>query len=111
MRWTGPIILLFILFHLMDLTGGSANPSFVTGDVYHNVIASFSRVPVALVYVAANIALGVHLWHGAWSLFQSLGVNNPYLNGLRRAFATVFALAIVAGNVSFPIAVVLHVVS
>jgi len=110
MKWTGPIILLFILVHLNDLTFGGSNPDFIAGDVYHNVVASFSRLPAVIIYVAANVALGVHLWHGAWSLFQSMGVNNPYLNGLRRAFATLFALAIVAGNVSFPIAVFLGIV-
>ncbi|MDA0302425.1 MAG: succinate dehydrogenase cytochrome b subunit [Chloroflexi bacterium] len=111
MKWTGPIVLLFIFFHLMDLTWGPANPGFVYGDVYGNVVASFSRLPVVIVYIVANVALGIHLWHGAWSLFQSLGVNNPYLNALRRGFATVFALAIVGGNVSFPIAVYLGIVS
>jgi len=111
MIWTGPIVLLFIFAHLMDLTWGATNPDFVSGEVYHNVVVSFQRYPAVIIYVAANVALGFHLWHGAWSLFQSIGVNNPYLNGLRRAFATVFALAIVAGNVSFPIAVALGIVS
>lgn len=111
MKWTGPIILLFIFAHLNDLTFGGGNPDFIHGDVYHNVVASFSRVQAVVIYVVANVALGVHLWHGAWSLFQSIGVNNPYLNGVRRAFATLFALVIVAGNVSFPIAVALGIVS
>ena len=111
MIWTGPIVLLFIAFHLLDLTWGNLNPDFVHGDVYHNIVVSFRRLPVTIVYILANAALGIHLWHGAWSLFQSMGVNNPYLNGLRRAFATVFALVIVMGNVSFPIAVALGIVS
>ena len=110
MIWTGPIVLLFIAFHLLDLTFGNLNPSFIEGDVYHNVVASLQRMPVMIVYILANAALGIHLWHGAWSLFQSIGVNNPYLNGVRRVFATVFALAIVMGNVSFPIAVALRIV-
>ena len=111
MKWTGPIILLFILMHLMDLTFGTWNKDFIHGDVYHNVVALFTQLPKVIVYLIANIALGIHLWHGAWSLFQSMGVNNPYLNALRRVFATAFALAIVAGNVSFPIAVYLGIVS
>ena len=80
------------IFHLLDLTWGPANPDFVEGDPYHNVITSFERVPVALVYVIANLALGVHLYHGAWSLFQSMGWTRPW----RRQFATVFAAMIVA---------------
>ena len=111
MKWTGPIILLFIVMHLFDLTWGTWNADFIHGDVYHNVVALFASLPKVILYLIANVALGIHLWHGAWSLFQSIGVNNPYLNGLRRAFATLFALAIVAGNVSFPIAVFLGIVS
>src|SRR3954470_18119428 len=107
MRWTGVIVLLFVIFHLLDLTWGPANPDFVKGDPYHNVITSFQRIPVALVYVIANVALGVHLYHGAWSMFQSMGWTRPR----RREFAVVFAGLIVLGNISFPLAVVFGVVS
>ena len=110
MRWTGIIVLLFLLFHLADLTWGWVNPDFVRGDVYHNVDASLSRVPVAIVYIVANLALGIHLFHGAWSLFQSLGWNNPRFNKWRRGFAIGFATLIVVGNVSFPIAVLAGIV-
>ena len=105
MRWTGIIVLLFLAFHLADLTWGCANPDFVCGDVYHNVVASLERVPVAIFYIVANLALGVHLFHGAWSIFQSLGFNNPRFNEWRRWFAVAFAAVIVVGNCSFPIAV------
>src|SRR3954454_2881410 len=107
MRWTGIIVLLFVIFHLLDLTWGPANPDFVKGDPYHNVITSFQRLPVALVYIVANVALGVHLYHGAWSMFQSMGWTRPR----RREFAVVFAALIVLGNISFPLAVVFGVVS
>ena len=110
MRWTGVIILLYLVFHLFDLTWGQANPDFVRGDVYGNLVASFERVPVAAVYVVANLALGLHIYHGAWSMFQSLGINHPRFNHLRRWFATGFALLITLGNVSFPIMVQLGVV-
>jgi succinate dehydrogenase / fumarate reductase cytochrome b subunit len=65
---------------------------------------------VAVFYILANIALGTHLFHGVWSLFQSLGWNNPRFNKWRRAIATAFATIIVVGNVSFPIAVLAGVV-
>ena len=107
MRWTGIIVILFVIFHLLDLTWGPANPDFVSGDPYHNVITSFERVPVSIVYIVANLALGVHLYHGAWSLFQSMGWTRPW----RRQFATVFAGLIVLGNVSFPLAVMFGVVN
>lgn len=107
MRWTGVIVGLFVVFHLADLTWGSVNPSFVRGDPYNNLVESFENVPVALVYLIANIALGVHIFHGTWSLFQSLGINSPRFNHWRRLFAQAFAVVIVVGNVSFPLAVML----
>ena len=84
MRWTGIIVVLFLFFHLADLTWGWFNPDFVRGEVYRNVDASLSRIPVAILYIVANIALGIHLFHGTWSLFQSMGWNNPRFNPWRR---------------------------
>ena len=112
MRWTGVIVLAFLAFHLADLTWGAANGShFVRGDPYDNLIYSFRRPVVAVLYVVANLALGVHIFHGAWSLFQSLGINNPRYNKARLRFAQGFAAVIVVGNISFPIAVQLHAVT
>jgi succinate dehydrogenase / fumarate reductase cytochrome b subunit len=110
MRWTGIIVLLYVIFHLLDLTWGSANSEFVRGDPYNNLVYSMQRPIVAAVYIIANAALAFHLYHGAWSLFQSLGINNPRYNKLRRRFAQGFAALILVGNVSFPIAVQLHLV-
>jgi len=105
MRWTGIIVALFLVWHLADLTWGWANPDYIRGDAYGNVWRSLERVPVAILYIVANIALGIHLFHGAWSLFQSMGWSNPRFNSWRRGFATAFATIIVVVNVSFPIAV------
>jgi succinate dehydrogenase / fumarate reductase cytochrome b subunit len=115
MRWSGIIVLAFLVWHLLDLTFGVTNTvgtsgEFVRADVYDNVVRSFDRIPVAIFYVVANILLGIHLFHGAWSIFQSLGWNNPRFNTWRRAFATGFAAIVVVGNVSFPIAVMAGVV-
>ncbi|MEK7426391.1 MAG: succinate dehydrogenase cytochrome b subunit [Actinomycetota bacterium] len=110
MRWTGTIVLLFIVWHLLDLTGGQVNPDFVRGATYRNIDASLSRVPVAVFYVLANIALGVHLYHGTWSLFQSIGWSSPRFNAWRRALATGLATVVVVGNVSFPVAVLAGIV-
>lgn len=106
MRWTGVIIALFVIFHLFDLTWGTANPSFKRGDPYDNLFASFERVPVAIAYIVANVALAIHIFHGAWSMFQSLGWNNPRFNASRRTFAAAFALVIGIGNVSMPLLIV-----
>jgi succinate dehydrogenase / fumarate reductase cytochrome b subunit len=109
MRWSGVIVGLFLIFHLMDMTWGwhVVHQDFVEGQPYRNLWHSFSpeRWPVSIVYIVANIALGLHIYHGAWSLFQSLGWANPRFNSWRRGFAGAFAAVIVIGNVSFPIAV------
>ena len=111
MRWTGVIIALFLLFHLADLTWGTANPDFVRGDVYRNFVATFSRPVVSIIYIVANLALAMHLFHGAWSMFQSLGLNNPKWNSWRRGFAAGLAVVIGVINISFPIAVLTGIVS
>jgi succinate dehydrogenase / fumarate reductase cytochrome b subunit len=112
MRWTGLIIALYVLFHLADLTWGWwLGDNYIRGDVYNNVARSLSNIPVAIIYIVANVALAVHLYHGAWSLFQSLGLNNPRFNRARRTFATGFALVILVGNLSFPIMALAGVVS
>ena len=106
--------LLFLIWHILDFTLGVTNTlgdgDFDKHQVYDNVVRSFERVPVSAFYILANLALGVHLYHGAWSIFQSLGWNSPRFNTWRRAFATGFAALIVVGNVSFPVAVLAGVV-
>jgi succinate dehydrogenase / fumarate reductase cytochrome b subunit len=107
MRWGGVIILLFVLYHLAHFTFGPAwaHPDFIPGDVYHNVVAGFRIWPVSAFYLVAQAALALHLYHGLWSLFQTLGWNHPRFNPWRRTFARAFALVILVGNASFPIAV------
>ena len=111
MRWSGVIVLLYLAWHLADLTGGWVNPDYVRGDAYNNLVHSLERPAVAALYIVANLALGVHIFHGAWSLFQSLGLNNPRFNQWRLYFARSFALIIVLGNLSFPIMVQAKVLS
>jgi succinate dehydrogenase / fumarate reductase cytochrome b subunit len=105
MVWSGPIIALFIVFHILDFTVGTTNPDFIKGEVYHNVIASFSNPGIALVYVAANLLLAFHLYHGLWSLFQTFGWDHPRFGWIRRALAIFFSALIGAGNISIPLAV------
>ncbi len=111
MRWTGTIVFFYLIYHLADLTFGWANPDFVYGDAYGNVVASFDRWYIALFYIVANLLLGIHLYHGGWSMFQSLGVNSPRYNGIRRGFAITFAVIVTIANVSFPLAVQFGIVS
>jgi succinate dehydrogenase / fumarate reductase, cytochrome b subunit len=111
MRWGGVILFLFVAYHLADLTFGWAHPEFVAGAVHDNVVASFRRPPVAALYIAANFALGLHLYHGLWSFFRSLGWGHPRFDPWCRRFAATFAVLVTAGNVSFPVAVWTGVVS
>src|SRR5690606_35457930 len=109
---TGPLLFAYILFHLAHFTapGLSIGGEFDPQNVYMNVVYGF-RVPwVSAIYIFANILLGIHLYHGGWSLFQSLGANHPKYNRLRRGGAIALALLISAGNVFIPIAVMARII-
>ena len=103
MRYSGTIVLLYLIFHLADLTWGIIpGYDYERGHVHENVIGSLSNPIVAAVYIIANLLLAIHIFHGAYSMFQSLGISNPAYNGLRRNFAAGLAAVILIGNVSFP---------
>lgn len=110
MRWGGVILLAFIVYHLLHLTVGNVHSDFVAGDVHHNVVAGFRNLWVSAFYALAQVALGFHLYHGLWSLFQTLGWSNPKFNAWRRSFAVTFALVVTLGNLSFPLAVLSGIV-
>ncbi len=105
MIWSGLFLAGYIVYHLLHFTVGSVHPQFDHRDIYSNVIIGFSSVPVSLVYIAAMIALGFHLHHGIWSLFQTLGLNHPKYNRARRVFATIASFGISIGFISIPVAV------
>lgn len=114
MRWTGVIVLLYIGYHLADITLGyqpAAPGGWEYGEVRANMIASLSRPVVGAFYLAANAALGVHLYHGTWSLFQTFGVGTVRGADWRRAAALGFVAIILLGNLSFPIAIMTGIVS
>jgi succinate dehydrogenase / fumarate reductase cytochrome b subunit len=112
MRWSGVLLLLFIVYHLLHFTFGAraVHPHFVPGDVFHNVVTGFQNPLVSLAYIAAMLFLGLHLYHGAWSFLQTLGLSHPRYNPLRHAFATFVTVVVVAGNISFPVAVLAGVI-
>jgi succinate dehydrogenase / fumarate reductase, cytochrome b subunit len=105
MYWSGPIILAFIIYHLLDFTFGTVNPHYEPGNVYANVVASFQVIPVAAFYIIAMLLLCLHLYHGLWSMFQSLGIAHPRYTPMLRRGAAVVATLIAAGNISIPVAV------
>ena len=107
-RWTGPILGIFIVYHLLHFTLGAVHPDFREGQVYHNVIAGFRVWWVSAFYIVAMLALFGHLYHGAWSMFQSVGLNHPKYNRLVRTLATIITIVVVAGFISIPVAVLLR---
>jgi succinate dehydrogenase / fumarate reductase, cytochrome b subunit len=110
MRWSGPILLLFIIYHLLHLTTGTAHPSFSDADVYRNVVAGFRVWPASLFYIVAMLALGLHMFHGVWSMLQTFGLSHPRYNGLRMACSSIVTIVVVVGNISFPVAVLTRLV-
>jgi len=106
MRYSGVIVFFYGIFHLADLTWGVVpGYEFQRGEVQWNVTQSLSNPVVAAFYIIANILLAIHIYHGAYSMFQSLGINNPRYNSLRRSLAKSLAGLILVGNVAFPVAI------
>ncbi|HET7789479.1 MAG TPA: succinate dehydrogenase cytochrome b subunit [Gemmatimonadales bacterium] len=110
MRWGGVLLILFVVYHLLDLTFGRLNPAYVDGDVYHNVVASFSVPLVAGFYILAMAALGLHLYHGLWSGLQTLGLHRRPTDRWRRSLAAAIAVLVFLGFISVPVAVLAGVV-
>ncbi len=111
MRWGGVIIVLFIVYHLLHLTTGNVHSEFEHGAVFSNVVNGFLNPWISGFYIVAQIALGFHLYHGLWSLFQTLGWSGPRMNAFRQQFAAAFAVIVSVVNISFPIAVLTGVVN
>ena len=112
MYWSGPIVLAFIIFHLLHLTAGYIHPgaAYIEGDVYHNVVSGFQVWWVSLSYIVAISLLGLHLRHGLWSMLQSVGIHQPKYTAALKNAALVIALLIVLGYISIPISVLLGLV-
>lgn len=109
-RWGGALILLFLVYHILHFTVGTAHPDFVQGDPYHNVATGFRNPGVVVLYLIAMAAVGLHLYHGIWSSGRSLGMSPPSPQPLRRTVALVLALVIWLGFTVIPIAVYAGVV-
>jgi succinate dehydrogenase / fumarate reductase, cytochrome b subunit len=104
MMWSGPIIAAFVVFHVLHLTAGTVLP-IEEGDVRANVIGGFQHPAVALFYIVAMALLCMHLYHGLWSMFQSVGLSHPRYTPALKRFAAVFAWFVAVGNISIPVAV------
>lgn len=118
MRFGGVLLLVFIVFHLLHLTFGVVgygtgeflHPHDGKYEAYNNVVIGFQNPLVSGFYIFAMLFLGLHLFHGVWSMFQTLGINNAKYDGLLRGLAILIAAIVVIGNISFPIAVMLGIV-
>lgn len=112
MYWSGPIVLAFVIFHLLEFTAGYIHPQsqFIEGDVYHNVVAGFQVWWVSVWYIFSLCLLGLHLRHGIWSMFQSVGFNHPKHTPKLKSAAAIIAVLIVLGYISIPISVLLGIV-
>jgi succinate dehydrogenase / fumarate reductase, cytochrome b subunit len=110
MRWGGVIIGLFIVYHILDLTVGVANPDGTGSTPYDRLVASFQNPIATTVYVVALILLGLHLRHGIWSATQTLGQSNRRREQTVNAFAVAFSVLLTAGYLIVPAAVVFGLV-
>jgi succinate dehydrogenase / fumarate reductase cytochrome b subunit len=117
MLWTGVVILMFVIYHLLHFTFGRIDPSnmHLTDaqgrlDVYSMLVLSFRNPWISGSYVAAMVLLGIHLWHGAVSAFQTLGIHHESYNALLRAACMVLVGALVLGNCSIPILIYARIV-
>lgn len=107
MRWGGVIILLFVIYHILDLTTGTLNPNADPQHPYANVVADFApgRWYVTLFYTLAIVSVGFHLRHGLFSAVRTLGQRTLRGERIARAVALVLSAVLVAGYLSVPFAV------
>jgi succinate dehydrogenase / fumarate reductase cytochrome b subunit len=109
-RWGGALLFVFIIYHLLHFTTGTVHPSFSHVDAYSNVLIGFRVWWVALFYLVAMVALGLHLYHGVWSSIRTLGLARPTYQPLKRRAALVIALAVSLAFVAIVMAVALGMV-
>lgn len=107
MRWGGLALGLFVLFHLANFTWGWLHPGyrFVRGSVYANVVGNFNQWWMVVIYLAALVALALHIYHGSWSIFQTFGINSRRWDRLIRRSAGTLAVVMFVGFASVPVGV------
>ncbi len=111
MRWGGVLILVFLVFHILHMTTGTVHSSFVAGDAYGNLVRGLSNPLIAGFYVVAMLAVSAHLFHGLWSMLQTVGAAHPKYKHLRRPVAAVIAAIIFFGFISLPVSVLAGILS
>jgi succinate dehydrogenase / fumarate reductase cytochrome b subunit len=109
LRWGGVLLLVFIVFHILHFTIGTVHPDFVEGKIYQNLVNGFAVKWVAVFYLVAMIALGMHLFHGAWSSMRTLGLAQQKAHPLKRYLPVALAVVISSGFAAIPLAILLGV--
>ena len=109
LRWGGILLLVFIVFHILHFTVGTVHPDFVEGRVYRNLSTGFAVKWVAAFYLVAMVALGMHLYHGAWSSMRTLGLAKQSAHPLKRYLPVALAIVISLGFAVIPLAFLLGV--
>ncbi len=103
----GSVILAFIIYHLITFKYGPHYWIEYDGekmrDLHRLVIEVFANPAYVFGYVICLILLGIHLRHGAWSVFQSFGINHPRYTPLLKCFAVGYAVVVAGGFISQPL--------
>jgi len=107
---SGPLIAVFVVYHILHFTTGTVHPRFVDLNVYNNVVAGFQNPAASGFYIIIMALIGLHLYHGIASMFQSLGLNHPRYTPLIKRAAAVLAVAIAGGNIFIPVAVLAGII-
>lgn len=105
MGWGGALLLVFLVYHILELTIGVMHPEFSHTDVYGNLTSYLGIWWIGAFYLVAMVALGAHLYHGVWSMFQTVGAIHPRYQRLRRTVATLVAILVPVGFATVPLAI------
>lgn len=105
MRVGGVLLLVWLVYHILHFTIGTAHPQFMHLRPFHNLTTAFTNPVIVVIYLVAMVFLGLHLYHGAWSSLRTLGVNKASVNPLHRSISTILTVIIVLGFSAIPIAI------
>ncbi len=105
MYWSGPIVGAFIVYHLLHLTWGVVHPKYEELNAYDNLVRGFENPVVSIFYLVAVGLLMMHLYHGVWSVFQTLGFSHPRWTPKLKTAAKAVSIVIFIGFAAIPLAV------
>lgn len=110
MRAGGIVLVVYLVFHLLDLTVGTVHPDFRHGEVFHNLTTSLRNPAVAGLYMLASISIGLHVFHGVSSAVQTMGGNHPAWNDTRVRVSAAVGALVMFGNLAIVCSIVLGLI-